>query len=166
MDKQSLFNYWQGLRAVGMTADALEEALKPHSWKWKALWCIEAIPGLLGRLLYFPHYWITEKFIQKKIQDELFYNSIRIASFTFLTPFYLLLLWSLIASTTTVANGWYTHVWGLLFLMSLGMFGISWTRLNRKMKKYRTWKTWSKSNPTQSEEILNLRNIWRKSHEK
>jgi 1-acyl-sn-glycerol-3-phosphate acyltransferase len=166
IDKQSLDAYWQALRSAEMSADALEESLKPQSWKWKALWCIEAIPGLLGRLLYFPHYWITEKFIQKKIEDELFYNSIRIASFTFLTPFYLLLIWSLIANTTTIANGWYTHVWGLLLLMSLGMFGISWTRLNRKMKKYRTWKNWSKSNTAQSEEILNLRNIWRKSHEK
>ncbi len=165
-DKQALFAFWQALREAEMTADALEEVLQPHSWKWQALWCIEAIPGLLGRLLYFPHYWITEKFIQKKIEDELFYNSIRIASFTFLTPFYLLLIWSVIANTTTIANGWYTHVWGLLLLMSLGMFGISWSRLNRKMKKYRTWKNWSKSNPFKAEEILNLRNIWRQNHEK
>jgi hypothetical protein len=116
-------------------------------------------------ILFYPHYWVTEKFIKSKIQDELFYNSIRLASYTFLTPFYVPLLWLILFNSLTLTNHWSVHFWGILFVLSLGMFAISFNRLNNKRKRFEKWRNWSKRNVDSAKEILSLRKLWREIHE-
>jgi hypothetical protein len=164
-EKAVLHKLWTRLNEAGRTSAEMEEYVQPKKWMWRALWWVELLPGLLGMILFYPHYWVTEKFIKSKIQDELFYNSIRLASYTFLTPFYVPLLWLILFNSLTLTNHWSVHFWGILFVLSLGMFAISFNRLNNKRKRFEKWRNWSKRNVDSAKEILSLRKLWREIHE-
>ncbi len=164
-EKAVLHKLWKSLAEAGRTSAEMEDYIQPGSWKWRLLWWVELIPGLLGMILFYPHYWVTEKFIKSKIQDELFYNSIRLASYTFLTPFYVPLLWLILFNSLTLTGHWSTHLWGIVFVLSLGMFAVSFNRLNNKRKRFEQWRNWSKRNVDTAKEILSLRKLWREIHE-
>jgi len=164
-EKAVLHSLDQSLSAAGLTAEEMELSRNDSNWKLNLLWTIEALPGFLGKLFYYPHYAITEKFIKKNIQDELFFNSIRLASYTFLSPIYIGLMWLIISNLIPMKIMWYTHVWGILLLMSLGMFAISLDRMDKKREKVKRWKRWAKQNADKEKEILSLRKLWREIHE-
>lgn len=164
-EKAVLNKLWSTLNKVGRTAGEMEEFVQGPTWKWRLLWWVELIPGLIGMILFYPHYWVTEKFIKNKIQDELFYNSIRLASYTFLTPLYVPILWMILFNSLSLTSHWPTHVWGIVFVLSLGMFAVSFNRLNNKRKRFERWRNWSRRNIDSAKEILSLRKLWREMHE-
>jgi 1-acyl-sn-glycerol-3-phosphate acyltransferase len=101
-----------------------------RNWKIQIAYFVEWFPAALGRLIFGPLYFLTEKFIRKKVKDELFYNSIRLAFFTFLTPFYCLLIMGVIMSILPFRNSLEVMV-GFLFLVAIGLFSISWNKTRR-----------------------------------
>lgn len=52
--------------------------------------------ALLSTLIFYPIYGFTENFIRSKVKDPLFKNSIRLVFWTFLTPIFLLIIFSLV----------------------------------------------------------------------
>jgi len=101
--------------------------LENNQWKIHCAYYIEWLPAALGRCVYSPLYLLTEKFIQRNVKDELFYNSIRLAFFTFLTPFYWLVVMGLAMWLVPNWNGLEVFV-GFLFLIAIGLFSISWNK--------------------------------------
>jgi 1-acyl-sn-glycerol-3-phosphate acyltransferase len=92
--------------------------------------CVELIFAIPGLVAFFPLYWLTERFIQKNVQDELFYNSIRLAFYTFLSPFYIL---GLMLMTWGVFGFTFSITWmGLFFWLGTGLFASSFVVLKRK----------------------------------
>jgi hypothetical protein len=128
-------------------------------------WLVEFIPGRLGRVLFGPLSFFTENFIKKNVKDELFYNSIRYAFFTFLSPFYTLMMWGVFLSLLPIA-GLMNQLMLLAVLISLGLFSISWSRYNLKVATVFKINRVKKNHTERWSELVSIRNNWRKRYEK
>lgn len=127
--KKEYLRYVQITKEMGITVNSLE-MYEVAQWRFHFSYGIEWLPAALGRLAYGPLYWFTEKFIQKNVKDELFYNSIRLAFFTFLTPIYWLMMigityWLLpeISALELVIV--------FLFFLAIGLFSLSWNKTKK-----------------------------------
>jgi hypothetical protein len=127
------------------------------TWKQKCMYYIEWLPSFLGIVLYSPLYFLAENFIKKNIKDELFYNSIRLAIYTFLSPFYLLFLSGIAIFSFQNLSGLELAI-GWFFSISLGLFVISWSKNKRKVRDSRRAAVISKKDPEKWEKLLNVRN--------
>ena len=163
-EKLEIKQYHQRLSSMKLTVKEAEMFFKVRFKDW-LFWCMEWIPGNVGRLLYAPLGQFTEYFIRKNVQDLLFYNSIRFAFFTFFSPLYTLLIWYMFVSAFAIQGGM-NQLMFLGVLVSLGLFSISWSRYNLKIAAVR--KVWSvrKRHVAEWEELIALRNKWRKRYEK
>jgi hypothetical protein len=103
---------------------------------------------------------LTEYFIQKNIQDELLYNSIRLAFYTFLAPIYLLFLYAVFALLFP-SLPFFDKLMGGLFFVSTGLFLVAWHKTKRKVIGYRKGK--SLSNHERWNELIEVRNQIKKN---
>ena len=153
-EKQLFYRYHQMLNQMEISAAQVEHYLL-SSWPVFISYWVEWIPAKIGQLLFFPLYGLTEYFIKKKIQDELFYNSIRLAFYTFLAPIYLLVLYTVFALLFP-ALPFFDKLMGGLFFVSTGLFLIAWHKTKRKVIGYRMGK--SLSNHERWNELIEVRN--------
>jgi hypothetical protein len=163
-EKDEIRTYHQKVTALNLTVKETEMFFKVRMNDW-FFWLVEFIPGRLGRLLYGPLSFFTENFIKKNVQDELFYNSIRYAFFTFLSPFYTLLIWGVLLSLLPIA-GLMNQLMLLAVLISLGLFSISWSRYNLKVATVFKVNRVKKNHTEHWNELVSIRNNWRKRYEK
>jgi hypothetical protein len=153
-EKQLFYRYHQMLNQMEISAAQVEHYLL-SSWPVFISYWVEWIPAKIGQLLFFPLYGLTEYFIKKKIQDELFYNSIRLAFYTFLAPIYLLVVYAVFALLFP-ALPFFEKLMGGLFFVSTGLFLIAWHKKKRKVIGYRRGK--SLSNHERWNELIEVRN--------
>lgn len=162
-EKEELRMYYHQLQSFGLDFKDVEAYFQTKFKDW-FFWIIECVPGLLGKLIYAPLSIFTERFIKKNVQDELFYNSIRLAFFTFLSPFYTLLIWTMLMFVLPV-HGLVNHLMLLAVIVSLGLFSISWVRFNIKISTVLKAKRFQNNQPRDWENLVLLRNTWRKRYE-
>jgi hypothetical protein len=162
-EKEELRAYYRQAQSLQLDVKEIEAYFQTKFKQW-FFWIIECIPGLLGKALYAPLSIFTEQFIQKNVQDELFYNSIRFAFFTFLSPFYTLLIWTVFMVVLPV-HGLMNHLMLLAVIVSLGLFSISWARFNIKIGAVLKVKRFQRNQPSDWDSLVSLRNTWRKRYE-
>lgn len=129
------------------------------SSKTTALQIVFAIIGLPAALLavmvFWPIHFFTERFVHTVIKDTLFRNSIRISFWTFITPFYLLLIFACMKWTGVM--GLALNIPWMAFLA--GLITLPWWRTTKRvlhtvrcfrMRNNETFKEWLK----QREEVV------------
>ena len=164
VEKDEIRSYHKKVSDLNLTVKEVEMSFKVSMKDW-FFWILEFIPGRLGRLLFGPLSLFTENFIKKNVQDELFYNSIRYAFFTFLSPFYTVLIWFVLLALLPI-SGLMNQLMLLAVLISLGLFSISWSRYNLKIAAFFRIRRIKKSQANGWLELESVRNNWRKRHEK
>lgn len=92
-----------------------------------------AIPATVGALVYFLVYYITESFVKRVVRDPLFKNSIRAAFWTFITPIWLMIIWSVLLLTGISAL---VSLGVVLGLVVCGIIALQWWP---NWKKVREW---------------------------
>ncbi len=162
-EREDLSTYYHQVQAHGLSVKEVETFFKNTFSDW-FFWFVELIPGLLGKALFAPLSVFTERFIKKNIQDELFYNSIRFAFFTFLSPFYTLVIWTVFMFVLPV-HGLMNHLMLLAVIVSLGLFSISWARFNIKIGAVLKVKRFQRTERSNWDNLVTLRNNWRKRYE-
>jgi 1-acyl-sn-glycerol-3-phosphate acyltransferase len=155
-EKSHFIRYHHLLSNAHISANEVERALSNNWRKGIGFW-LECIPGIMGSALYYPMHALAEWFIRKNIKDELFFNSIRLAIFTFLMPFYLLLLGGF-TKLMLPSIGTVDFILGLLFIVSLGLFAISWNKKRSIWMDARVGKRFAAKHPEQWDEIKQVRN--------
>ena len=163
-EKDEIRSYHQKVTALNLTVKETEMFFKVRMKDW-FFWLVEFIPGRLARLLFGPLSFFTENFIKKNVQDELFYNSIRYAFFTFLSPLYTLMMWGVFLSLLPI-TGLMNQLMLLAVLISLGLFSISWSRYNLKIATVFKVNRVKKNHTERWNELVSIRNNWRKRYEK
>lgn len=128
--RQFYLRYHALLKEMKISASCVERGHMKKKWKVQLNFVVEWFPALLGRICFSPLYGFTEWFIKKKVKDELFYNSIRLAFYTFLMPFYALLL--LVVAKLILPNlSGLEILMGGMFVIAIGLFVINWNKINR-----------------------------------
>lgn len=115
-----------------------------------AMKCIFLIPlGCLGWIFFRPIHGLAEWMIRTKIQDTLFYNSIRVSVWTFATPIYTLLAFSIFL----LFMPWICAAASIGILVASGIFVkpmiracqrfIQWSKMRSMRSKYpERWQHW------------------------
>jgi len=163
-EKQEIRDYHHQISELKLTVKEAEMSFKVKFKDW-LMWCIEFLPGNVGRLLFAPLAMFTEYFIRKNVQDLLFYNSIRYAFFTFFSPVYVLIVWMILSNTLSISGG-VNQLMFLGVLISLGLFSISWSRYNLKISALRKARAARRGNPSEWEKLVLIRKKWRQRYEK
>lgn len=103
---------------------------------------------LIGRTFYMPvERWINY-FVSSKVKDPLFYNSLRLAFWTFLAPLYSVLILSIIDFVV----GWSLKQSFLIIalMMLSGRIALGWLRLYNRWRDARNWIKFISSNDERS----------------
>lgn len=96
----------------------------------QVLFALIGVPvALLAALVFLPIYLFTERFVHTVIKDTLFRNSIRISFWTFLTPLYLLLIFT--CMKWAGVTGYALHLPWISFLA--GLIALPWWRTTKKV---------------------------------
>jgi 1-acyl-sn-glycerol-3-phosphate acyltransferase len=161
-EERGLFvRYHHLLSNARISANEVERAFS-YGWRQRIGFWLECIPGIMGAALFYPMYAFAEWFIRKNIKDELFFNSIRLAIFTFLMPVYLLFLGAFTKLILPLL-GPFDFLLGLLFIVSIGLFAISWNKKRSIWKDAQVGKKFANQHPAQWEEIKKVRNQIKKN---
>lgn len=160
-EKAPYYQYHRMLVDDDLTAMQVERKLS-YNWRQQIWFWIESVPGIMGSFLYYPIYALAEWFIKKNIKDELFYNSIRLAIFTFLMPLYLLIIGA-IGIITIPHLGVFDFGLGLLFIVSIGLFAISWSKKRWVRRDAMAGKKFAAQYPEKWDNLLIVRNQIKKN---